>query len=84
MDSEHGEARQVLGGSKEVEVGPDFRLASDPRSTPPVATPHQVADLALDLGTIGSVAIEPLRIPLPMARFGKMSFMRSDADAAPA
>ena len=84
MDSENGETRQILGGGEEVEVGPDFRLASNPCPTPPVAPPHQVTDLAFDLGAVGSVAIEPPRILLPMASCGKMSLMRSDEDAASA
>ena len=84
VDSEHGETCQILGSGEEVEVGPDLRLASDPCPAPPVATPHQVADLAFDLGAVGSVAIKPFRVLLPMAGFGKTSFMRSDSNAATA
>ena len=84
VDSENGEARQILGGSEEVEIGPDFGLASNPCPPPAVAAPHQVTDLAFNLGAVGSVAIEPPRILLPMASCGKMSLMRSDEDAASA
>ena len=84
MESENGEVRQILGGSEEIEVGPDFRLASNPCPPPAVAAPHQVADLAFNLGEVGSVAIEPRRILLPMASCGKMSLVRSDENAASA
>src|SRR2546423_14780948 len=47
---EHRESGQVHGGREQPEVGVHLGPASDPGPSSAVATAHEVAELALDLG----------------------------------
>lgn len=49
---EGGEAGEVDGGGEEAEVGADFVAAAHPGAASAVASAHEVADFAFDLGAV--------------------------------
>lgn len=61
MESEHGEAGQVGGPGKEVEVGVDFGRSPDPGPSPPVFASHQVTEFSLDFRSGAPVVLDPPR-----------------------
>src|SRR4051812_12242348 len=49
-EAEHAETGDVGGSGEEVEVGVDFQSPAYACAAPPVATAHQVGELAFDFG----------------------------------
>ena len=81
---EHGEARQVGGGSEEVEVGVDLWSSTDACSSSAVAAAHEVAELAFDFGPVGAVVGLPGRVGLTLTGAPERGFEHADADGAAA
>src|SRR6266851_1394623 len=81
--TEHGEARQVLSGGEEVEVGVDFAVAAHAGASSAVFAAHEMTELAFHLGTSRPVVGRPFGVGLALAGPGEHLFVGTDANGAP-
>ena len=79
---EHTQPRQVDRGGQQREVGGDLHSTSHTCSSSTMTAPHQVSDLAFDLGTGGAVVGLPDRIGLSGTASDQVPFVGTDGDSA--
>jgi hypothetical protein len=82
-NSEFRQAREVGCGGEETEVGPDTTGAAHSRTPSPVATSHQVGELAFDLWARGPVVGSPGWVSLLLASSGEGGLVHPDTNLSP-
>ena len=82
-EAEHAEPGQVDRGGEQGEVGGDLDRAADAGASAAVVTPHQMPDLAFDLGSGGAVVGLPGGVGLCRAGTGELGLLGGDRDGAP-
>lgn len=82
VQAEAREAGQVVGGGEQVEVGGYACDSSHASSPAAVSSPHEVPELAFDLGSGRSVVGGAVGLGLAPAVLGEFGFVEADADLA--